>query len=181
MSIIANGIAYRHSGSSPLFEQITLSVPDGAKIALIGPNGAGKSTRLQLLAGRLVPAAGSVAASSQPYYIPQHIAPDGRSVARLLGLSDKLRALRAICAGSADPAHFDTPGDDWTIEERSRAAPEAWGLGKVGLDTPLVVSHDDGSVRQIGADRIVGLPETPGLGSQPRVRPQPSECGNTSR
>lgn len=137
MSIIASGITYRHPGCSTLFEQITLSVPDSAKIALIGPNGTGKSTLLQLLAGRLAPAAGSVAASSQPYYVPQHIAPDGRSVARLLGLSEKLRALRAICAGSVDPAHFDALGDDWTIEERSRAALEAWGLGKVELDTPL--------------------------------------------
>ena len=51
MSIIASGITYRHPDSQPLFEDMTFSVPDGAKISLIGPNGVGKSTLLQLLAG----------------------------------------------------------------------------------------------------------------------------------
>ena len=134
MSIIVSGISYRHSGCQPLFENITFSVPAGAKVSLIGPNGAGKSTLLQILAGRLTPAAGSVAVSSTPYYIPQHTAPDRRSVASLLGAADKLQALRAICAGSADPACFDTLNDDWQIEDRCRAALSDWGLGNISLD-----------------------------------------------
>lgn len=46
MSIIVSGISYRHSGCQPLFENITFSVPAGAKVSLIGPNGAGKSLSL---------------------------------------------------------------------------------------------------------------------------------------
>ncbi len=134
MSIIVSGISYRHSGCQPLFENITFSVPAGAKVSLIGPNGAGKSTLLQILAGRLTPAAGSVAVSSTPYYIPQHTAPDRRSVASLLGAEDKLQALREVCAGSADPACFDTLNDDWQIEDRCRAALSDWGLGNISLD-----------------------------------------------
>lgn len=137
MSIIASGITYRHPDSQPLFEDMTFSVPDGAKISLIGPNGVGKSTLLQLLAGRLTPAAGSVIASSQPYYIPQRTVTDGRNIAHLLGVADKLLALRAIHAGSVDPAHFDTIGDDWAIEERCHAALDGWGLHNVALDTPV--------------------------------------------
>ncbi len=116
---------------------MTFSVPDGAKMSLIGPNGVGKSTLLQLLAGRLIPAAGSVIASSQPYYIPQRTVTDGRNIAHLLGVADKLLALRAIHAGSVDPAHFDTIGDDWAIEERCHAALDGWGLHNVALDTPV--------------------------------------------
>ncbi len=136
MSIIASGISYRHSHRPTLFENVTFIVADGAKVSLIGPNGAGKSTLLQLLAGRLTPATGSIVTSSHPYFIPQQTVPDGRSIAGLLGAADKLRALRAIYAGSVDPADFETLDDDWTIEERCRAALDEWGLRRVGPDTP---------------------------------------------
>ncbi|WP_295989294.1 ABC-F family ATP-binding cassette domain-containing protein [uncultured Alistipes sp.] len=136
MSIIASGISYRHSHRPTLFENVTFIVADGAKVSLIGPNGAGKSTLLQLLAGRLTPATGSIVTSSHPYFIPQQTVPDGRNVAGLLGAADKLRALRAIYAGSVDPADFETLDDDWTIEERCRAALDEWGLRRVGPDTP---------------------------------------------
>ncbi len=137
MSIIASGISYRHTNNQPLFEHVALSVPDGAKVSLIGPNGVGKTTLLQLLGGRLAPAAGSVATSSQPYYIPQHTTPDKRSIAELLGVDDKLRALQAICAGATDTAWFDTLNDDWTIEERCRAVLAEWELRDAALDTPV--------------------------------------------
>lgn len=134
MSIIISGVSYRHPGCQPIFENIALSVPAGAKVSLIGPNGAGKSTLLQILAGRLTPATGSIAVSSRPYYVPQHTMPDRRSVASLLGAADRLQALRAICAGSADPACFDALGDDWQIEERCRTALNDWGLDGISLD-----------------------------------------------
>ncbi len=135
MSIIACGLSYRHANRESLFSNVSLSVPDGAKVSLIGCNGAGKSTLLQLLAGRLTPLSGSVVASSRPYFVPQHTASDGRSVAELLGAADKVRALRAICAGSVDPTDFDTLGDDWAVEERCCAALGEWGLSNVALDT----------------------------------------------
>ncbi len=136
MSILVSGLSYRPAEHQSLFENVDLSVPDGAKIALIGPNGAGKSTLLHLLAGRLKPRSGSIVVSSLPYLVPQQAAPDARSVAELLGVAGKLRALRAICAGSVDPADFDTLGDDWEIEQRCRAALDEWGLRRVSPDAP---------------------------------------------
>ncbi len=137
MSLIANGISYRHHPHSPfLFENLTLSVPEGAKVSLTGPNGAGKTTLLHLLAGRLSPATGSLVRSSTPYLVPQQTVPDRRNVAELLGIAHKLRALRAICSGSVEPDDFETLGDDWEIEAQSRAALNAWGLSYVALDTP---------------------------------------------
>lgn len=137
MSIIVSGLSYRYPNRAFLFSEVSLSVPDGAKVSLIGPNGAGKSTFLQLLAGRLTPTAGSIAVSSHPCFIPQQTAPDRRTVASLLGAADKLRALRAIDAGSVEAADFETLDDDWAIEKRCRAALDEWGLGGTPLDTPL--------------------------------------------
>jgi ATP-binding cassette subfamily F protein uup len=48
-------------GITPLFQNISFIVEDGARIGLIGPNGSGKSTLLQILEGRVKPDAGEVA------------------------------------------------------------------------------------------------------------------------
>ncbi|MBS0654099.1 MAG: ABC-F family ATP-binding cassette domain-containing protein, partial [Verrucomicrobia bacterium] len=46
---------FKSFGSSPLFEDISLSVNEGELFALIGENGSGKTTLLQLLAGTMLP------------------------------------------------------------------------------------------------------------------------------
>lgn len=135
MSIIASGISFRHAGCPFLFENISLSVPDGAKVSLIGPNGTGKSTLLKILAGLLTPESGSVSVSSRPYYIPQQIPSGQLTVADLLGAAGKLQALKAICAGSTAQADFDALEDDWEIAERCRAALNEWGLRNITPDT----------------------------------------------
>ncbi|MFF5973436.1 ABC transporter ATP-binding protein [Streptomyces sp. NPDC012769] len=42
-------VAFRHGGHT-VFDDLTLSVPEGQRLAVVGPSGAGKSTLLQLLA-----------------------------------------------------------------------------------------------------------------------------------
>ncbi|MFH9725478.1 ABC transporter ATP-binding protein [Streptomyces sp. NPDC017254] len=42
-------VTFRHDGRT-VFDDLTLSVPDGRRLAVVGPSGAGKSTLLQLLA-----------------------------------------------------------------------------------------------------------------------------------
>lgn len=135
MSIILSGVSYRYRNQQFLFDGLGLSVATGAKASLVGDNGTGKSTLLKLIAGELVPAAGSIVCSAQPYYIPQQVGLGGISVAGALGVAGKLAALRAICGGSTDPACYDALADDWEIESRCRAALDAWGLPHVGLDT----------------------------------------------
>jgi iron complex transport system ATP-binding protein len=55
------GVSFSYPGSTdPALSEVTLSVPQGAHVALVGPNGAGKSTLLRLLAGVLLPQRGTV-------------------------------------------------------------------------------------------------------------------------
>ena len=57
----------------PLFEEITFSIEDNAKVGLIGPNGAGKSTLLRILAGVESPDGGEIISkkSLRTAYLPQ--------------------------------------------------------------------------------------------------------------
>ncbi|GGU31275.1 ABC-F family ATP-binding cassette domain-containing protein [Nocardioides albus] len=131
-----------------VLDGITLLWPDGAvalsgldaafnpgRTGLVGTNGAGKSTLLRVVAGELTPAAGSVSVRGQVRYLPQHITLQAdATVADLLGVRDRLDALRAIESGDADPRHFDALADDWGVEERARAALGTAGLPDLDLD-----------------------------------------------
>lgn len=48
-------------GAEPLFENVSFTIDEGARIGLIGPNGSGKSTLLKILAGSIPPDSGEVA------------------------------------------------------------------------------------------------------------------------
>lgn len=47
-------------GAQTVFDDVSFSVSDGARIALIGPNGSGKSSLLRCVAGRETPFAGTI-------------------------------------------------------------------------------------------------------------------------
>ncbi|MQG77057.1 MAG: ABC-F family ATP-binding cassette domain-containing protein [SAR202 cluster bacterium] len=57
LSAVNVGKAY---GDKTLFENLTINIVDGQRIALIGPNGSGKTTFLDILAGETAPDVGSV-------------------------------------------------------------------------------------------------------------------------
>jgi ATPase subunit of ABC transporter with duplicated ATPase domains len=58
-------------GTATVLHDISLDVPDRSVIALVGPNGAGKTTLLQVLAGVLVPAAGTAELAEDARLLPQ--------------------------------------------------------------------------------------------------------------
>jgi ATP-binding cassette subfamily F protein uup len=58
--ISAQGLSKRY-GAAPLFQDISFTVSEGARIGVIGPNGSGKSTLLEMLIGRVKPDNGDVA------------------------------------------------------------------------------------------------------------------------
>jgi len=60
MPVIALDDVSTAFGHVPLLDHAMLTIEAGERIALIGRNGTGKSTLLRILAGELVPDAGSV-------------------------------------------------------------------------------------------------------------------------
>nr|WKN36571.1 ABC transporter ATP-binding protein [Tunicatimonas sp. TK19036] len=55
-------------GKTPVIDEVSLSVPEGAAYGFLGENGTGKSTTLKLLMGLLAPKQGEVRAFGQPMH-----------------------------------------------------------------------------------------------------------------
>jgi ATP-binding cassette subfamily F protein 3 len=125
------GISKRY-GSQVVFDDVSWTVPDGARVGLTGPNGAGKSTLLKIVAGVLEPDDGQVAVPRGTLigYLPQHII-------GLRGLSVLDHALAAFAElhelerrretlehqlATVDPEHDDYAG----ILDRYTAVCEEW-------------------------------------------------------
>jgi len=127
---------------------------------LVGRNGAGKSTLVRLVVGDLVPASGSVATSGPVDHLPQRLrtGPDD-TVADLLGVRARIRALRAILDGDPDPAHFAALGDEWDVESRAAAALRDVGLAEDALDRPVAtLSGGQAVLVAISGVRLRGRP-----------------------
>src|SRR5579859_270965 len=128
-AITCSDLSFSWPGEAPVLDGLTASFGPG-RTGLIGVNGSGKSTLLKLIAGELTPGAGAVRTRGEVGYLPQAITLGTRSsVSDLLGISEARAALHAIEAGRTDEDLYLTIGDDWDVEERSRAWLDRLGLG----------------------------------------------------
>jgi len=107
--LIASNIAVAF-GPRPLFEDVSVTVGRGDRVALVGPNGAGKTTLLRVLSGQLTPSGGTLRSPDhihvslhdqrperQPIPLIDYVAP-----ARMVELEAQLRSLELEMA-SGDP------------------------------------------------------------------------------
>jgi ATPase subunit of ABC transporter with duplicated ATPase domains len=132
-----------------MFEELSFALGDG-RTGLVAPNGAGKSTLLKLIAGEYRPSAGAVSVDGTVGYLPQSLPfTSARTVADVLGIAHVLDALNALIAGDAGDAVFAAIGDDWDVEERTRAQLDRLGLGHIELDRRLA-SLSGGEVISVG-------------------------------
>ncbi|MBN1647986.1 MAG: ABC transporter ATP-binding protein [Spirochaetales bacterium] len=77
----ADRLSFSYIKGQPVLDKISFSVKPNEIVSVIGPNGGGKTTLLRLMAGLLVPDAGSVTIDGIPAgrcrgrigYVPQHI------------------------------------------------------------------------------------------------------------
>jgi zinc transport system ATP-binding protein len=97
----ARGVSYAY-GSTPILDDVDLTVSRGEFVALVGPNGSGKSTLLRVLLGVLHPPRGSVRLLGSPPnevadrwrigYVPQRptLAPDVPATVREIVTTGRL-------------------------------------------------------------------------------------------
>ncbi|MET8459928.1 ABC-F family ATP-binding cassette domain-containing protein [Streptomyces parvulus] len=137
VAIVCSNLSFAWPDDTQVFDDLSFTVPPG-RTGLVAPNGSGKSTLLKLIAGELRPLAGSVSVSGTLGHLPQSLPLSvDLTVAEVLGVADKIRALDAVESGDVDEKHFATIGDDWDVEERSRAQLDRLGLAGLALDRSL--------------------------------------------
>ena len=97
-------------GSRVLFEGLSWTIPQGARLGLVGPNGAGKTTLLRLLAGEEAPDEGEcrVPSAIRVGYLPQEVESltEGSVLSSVL---DGFPELRALEEELADPTAWASP------------------------------------------------------------------------
>ncbi|MEK2473665.1 ribosomal protection-like ABC-F family protein [Streptomyces noursei] len=136
-SVICSQLAFSWPDDTPVFAGLSFTVGAG-RTGLVAPNGSGKSTLLKLIAGELRPAAGSLSVHGTIGYLPQTLPLTGEpTVAEVLGVDAVIRAIDAVESGDVREEHFTTIGDDWDIEERTRAQLDRLGLAHLALDRTL--------------------------------------------
>ncbi|WP_306312865.1 ABC-F family ATP-binding cassette domain-containing protein [Streptomyces hydrogenans] len=136
-TVVCSDLSFSWPDDTPVFHELSFSLGSGST-GLVAPNGSGKSTLLKLIAGELRPTAGSVTVGGSLGYLPQSLPLTGDlTVGDVLGVADVIRALDAVESGDVSEEHFTTIGDDWDIEERTRAQLDRLGLGGLALDRTL--------------------------------------------
>ncbi|GAB2603266.1 ABC-F family ATP-binding cassette domain-containing protein [Streptomyces capparidis] len=135
--VVCSHLSFSWPDDTPVLQDLSFAVGPG-RTGLVAPNGAGKSTLLKLIAGEHRPTAGSVTVRGTLGYLPQSLPfTGGLTVAEVLGVAPVVAALDAIESGDTAEEHFAVIGDDWDIEERTRAQLDRLGLGDVSLDRRL--------------------------------------------
>ncbi|MFE0851336.1 ABC-F family ATP-binding cassette domain-containing protein [Streptomyces rochei] len=158
-AIRCSHLSFSWPDDTPVFEDLSFTMGTG-RTGLVAPNGAGKSTLLKLIAGELRPGAGAVSVTGGLGYLPQSLPLTGDlTVAEVLGIADIVRAIDAVEAGDVAEEHFTVIGDDWDIEERTRAQLDRLGLSGLALDRRLG-TLSGGQVVSLGlASQLLKRPE----------------------
>jgi ATP-binding cassette subfamily F protein 3 len=102
-------------GDKTLFENLTINIIDGQRIALIGPNGSGKTTFMDILAGETAPDIGSVSRKRNVSigYLTQDVdaASDKPLLEEVLEERVEVTALRARIATAYETLSVETDVD----------------------------------------------------------------------
>ncbi|MFJ3175414.1 ribosomal protection-like ABC-F family protein [Streptomyces roseus] len=136
-TVVCSNLSFAWPDDTPVFHDLSFTLA-GGRTGLVAPNGSGKSTLLKLIAGELSPAAGSVTVQGALGHLPQSLPLTGDlTVAEVLGIDAVIRALDAVESGDVGEEHFAVIGDDWDIEERTRAQLGRLGLTGLAMDRSL--------------------------------------------
>lgn len=130
-------VSYSFSNGTVLFRNLFLSF-GLQKIGIIGNNGIGKTILLQLIAGVLRPVEGAIQMRGNISYCPQNMSlHNDKTIAEVLGIYEKLQALRRITTGSIDEKDYEILDEDWEIERKTMNQLIMFRLEKISLDRTL--------------------------------------------
>jgi len=135
VSITLSGLSFSTPDGRGLFDTLDLSF-GAERTGLVGRNGVGKSTLVRLIAGELVPSAGSISIAGRIAVLRQIVSPPPEmTIADLFGVRAGLALLDRAEAGVAT---LDDLGEaDWTLPARMEAALARFELA-ASPHTPLV-------------------------------------------
>lgn len=157
--LACRAVSWQTPDGRPVLSDVELELPP-VRTGLVGRNGSGKSTLLRLLAGALRPTEGTVERVGRLAWLPQTVPlPETATVADVLGVADKLRALRRLDAGDGDPDLLEVIGDDWTVETRCRRWLDELGLAQLHLDRTVATLSGGERARTALAARLVEGPD----------------------
>ena len=132
-SLVCHHLRFDWPNGEPVFADLDATFPDGLT-GLVGRNGSGKSTLLRLMAGDLVPAAGSVSGPGRIAYLPQQLVLQAdRTVAA---------AIHTLFAGPAlaSLAALGARGDASLHQEVQLTSPHHYFFAKVLADGKAAVA-----------------------------------------
>ncbi|WP_131782401.1 ribosomal protection-like ABC-F family protein [Legionella gresilensis] len=136
-SIIAQHLSYDFLTTDSPFKDISLSLTQ-KRYGIVGDNGVGKTTLLKILAKALKPEQGSLEIQGSVEYCPQVNSYNNRSsVAELLGIHNKLKALDRIAQGYFLENDYDLIGSDWDIKTRAQQILIDLGLEAIGFERTI--------------------------------------------
>jgi ATP-binding cassette subfamily F protein 3 len=157
MSILTATHLTKFFGADEVFSDLSLAIPQGAKIAIVGPNGAGKTTLLKILIGLDSPSEGNIhlAKGTRLGYLPQNPTLEGQHSVHqemlkvfeaLLAKERDLIALEHQLASDPDPtllerygrlqAEFEAAGG-YTYELQIEQVLGGLGFNKAWYEHPL--------------------------------------------
>lgn len=130
-------LSYSLPNGNVLFDRLDLSFST-QKTGIVGKNGVGKSTLLKLIMNDMLPHSGQIAVTGVVAYCPQDYSIyTEKTVADVLGVTEKLSALRRILAGDFNPEDLTILNDDWTLKERLEEELSAFGLSEISLNQSI--------------------------------------------
>ncbi|MBA2710941.1 MAG: ABC-F family ATP-binding cassette domain-containing protein [Tatlockia sp.] len=157
--ILINQITYNIPNIKPLFQDLSLSFSE-EKTGIVGKNGTGKSTLLKLIIGDLIPELGSININGTLAYCPQDLNfLIDETIAKALGVEEKIQALQRITQGSIDEKDYTLLGDDWHIQEKISQQLDAFDLAYLSLDQQIKTLSGGERTRLMLAKAFLAAPD----------------------
>jgi ATP-binding cassette subfamily F protein 3 len=143
MSLVTTHNLGKAFGALDVFAGLSLSIPDGLRIAVVGPNGIGKTTLLRVIAGQERPSAGSVhrVRNLTIGYLPQESVTESSHTL----WEECLKPFSRLLAQREEMARLEA---EMAVPEKAEEALEHYGRLQAGFEEAGGYTHET-SIRKV--------------------------------